>query len=269
MVTGDFHAFFFVHNILTWAQTEVRDGENKQANYWLAPTGSQGEFILDLKNEIFVNSVEIVNTHHAGKRTRSTRELEVWLSLKLNGPWKLFRSDILPDSRHDPDPGILHKYETEVEPPPARFVKFRLISYHGDIGGGLQYFAVKSANINTTTINTTTNTTALTTTKTLTTLASTTTTTLTTLSPTSDYYYYSTSDYDYYSTYEIYQTTLAAMSVNQTTTPPTSTTTATPSLNITTKTTENTTIETTPALASSSNESRLGNPVGREGKLKV
>ena len=246
MVTGDFHAFFFVHNLLTWAQTEVRDEENKEANYWLAPTGSQGEFILDLESVIIVYSVEIVNTHHAGMRTRSTRELEVWLSLEFNGPWELLGSYILPDSRNDPDPGILHKYVAEVEPPPARFVRFRLISYHGDIGGGVQYFAVKSSQINKiTTINTTTSTSA-----------STTNTTMTTPRPTSDFYYNLTSDYF---------SNLAATSISQTT-PSTSTKTATSSLNITTKTTEATTTQTTPALTSSSNESRLGNPVGREGK---
>ena len=215
---GDFHAFFFVYNVKTWDQTEVRNEENKYANYWLAPTGSQGEFILDLENEILVNSVEIVNTHHAGMRTRSSREFKVWLSLELYGPWQVLGSYILPDSRNDPDPGILHKYEVEVKPPLARFVKFRLISYYGDIGGGLQYFAVKGSQINTTTINTTT------------TPASTITPTLTT-------------------------------------TPPTFTTTVTPSINITSQTTEATTTQTKPAIASSTNESPSGNPVGTEGKF--
>ena len=51
MSSGDFHAFYFVYNLLTRYPTETRDLENKQANYWLAPTQSQGEFVLDLETE--------------------------------------------------------------------------------------------------------------------------------------------------------------------------------------------------------------------------
>ena len=148
MVSGDFHAFYFVYNLLTRYPRETRDLENKQANYWLAPTQSQGEFVLDLETEMVVNSIEIVNTHHAERRLRSARDVEVWVGLDLNDPWTFLGNASLPDSRNDPDPGILHEYEV-VEPSSARYVKFRLISYYGDWGGGLQYFAVKGSQINT------------------------------------------------------------------------------------------------------------------------
>ena len=49
-----------------------------------------------------------------------------------------------------------------MEPSSARYVKFSLISFHGEWGGGLQCFAVKGSQINTTAstaISTTTTTT--------------------------------------------------------------------------------------------------------------
>ena len=49
-------------------------------NYWLAPGGKTGgEFLLDLGCEDSFNAVELVNTHNAYARDRSTQRFQVFL----------------------------------------------------------------------------------------------------------------------------------------------------------------------------------------------
>ena len=49
-------------------------------NYWLAPDGnSGGEFLLDLGCEDSLNTVELVNTHNAGHKDRSTKRFQIFL----------------------------------------------------------------------------------------------------------------------------------------------------------------------------------------------
>ena len=47
-------------------------------NYWLSPNGG-GEFILDLGCEDSFDTVELVNTHNAGAKDRSTKEFQIFL----------------------------------------------------------------------------------------------------------------------------------------------------------------------------------------------
>ena len=49
-------------------------------NYWLSPNREEGgEFILDLGCEDSFDTVELVNTHNAGAKDRSTKEFQVFL----------------------------------------------------------------------------------------------------------------------------------------------------------------------------------------------
>ena len=47
-------------------------------NYWLAPDQG-GEFVLDMGCKVFLNTVELVNTHNAGLKDRSTKRFQVFL----------------------------------------------------------------------------------------------------------------------------------------------------------------------------------------------
>ena len=64
--------------------------------------------------------------------------MKVFLATKWN-MWKEVLHEELPDPRNlDPVPP--NKFH--ICPEPAKYVKFELLSYWGDKGGGLQYFAV-------------------------------------------------------------------------------------------------------------------------------
>ena len=124
---------FAVEHVLTRELIEIR-GEN----YWRAGRRSRGEFILDLCRDIAVDMIKLVNTHNAGGQHRATKNFRVYLSNDQNGPWTRVLAERLEDNRRMPDPHPLMKYQ--ISPTVARYVKFELITWHGQ-GGGLQYFA--------------------------------------------------------------------------------------------------------------------------------
>ena len=47
------------------------------ANYWLAPNGNQGSFILKFDEPRTVSKITVVNTHNGGLNDRGTRTFEV------------------------------------------------------------------------------------------------------------------------------------------------------------------------------------------------
>ena len=65
---------FKVENVLYHAEKEEWG-----KNYWLSPEQAVGEFILDLGCEDSFNTVELVNTHNAYHKDRSTKRFQVFL----------------------------------------------------------------------------------------------------------------------------------------------------------------------------------------------
>ena len=108
-------------------------------NYWITPNGVAGHFVLDLGCAVLVSGIELVNTHNAGSRTRSTRGFTVSFSPSSTGPWTEVVSGELEDSRQQQDPLPLQTFSFSGVY--ARFVKFEITSCY-DVWGGLQYFNV-------------------------------------------------------------------------------------------------------------------------------
>ena len=119
--------------MLTRSEVEVA------GNYWITPNGVAGHFVLDLGCSVPVSGIELVNTHNAGSRTRSTRGFTVSFSASSTGPWSAAVSGELEDSRQQQDPLPLQTFTFSALA--ARFVKFQMTSYYGS-SGGLQYFNV-------------------------------------------------------------------------------------------------------------------------------
>ena len=81
VVSGDmFDQIFKVEFALHHAE---KDEYGK--NYYLTPGGQVGaEFLLDLGCEDSFNTVELVNTHNAQYRDRSTKRFQVFLRLYIS-----------------------------------------------------------------------------------------------------------------------------------------------------------------------------------------
>ena len=126
-----------VTKLLTYTPLETT-GTN-----WLAPSWQDSaEFVLSLGCEKTVNTVELVNTINGYRRDRSMKEFKVFLSSESpDGPWEEVVHQTLEDSRQQPDPLPVQTFPFSERT--AKFVKFNQISYYG-MGGGLQYFIVKS-----------------------------------------------------------------------------------------------------------------------------
>ena len=124
---------YAVEKLLTWSNPEVR------GSYWLARDRNKGgEFILNLGQIVTVSNIFIVNTHNGNNRERGTKSFKISLA-RYWGTWMEVLTDELPDPRNlDPVPP--NKFY--ICPMPVKYVKFELLSYWGDKGGGLQYFTV-------------------------------------------------------------------------------------------------------------------------------
>jgi len=132
---------------LTWSIPErfpsaSYENYSFDANYWLAPSDLQGEFVLRFDQPRTVDTITIVNTHNADHHDRATNEFKVYLADNENGPWTEVLHDYLEDPRNT--------NATEASVPPAvfhlpnptcgQYVRFQIISWYG-LGGGLQYFS--------------------------------------------------------------------------------------------------------------------------------
>ena len=69
---------------------------------------------------------------------RPTDEFRVSGSVNETGPWKTLVEAHLADTRGVNAPLVNFTF---VEPVEIQYIKFELVSYWGDYGGGLQYFA--------------------------------------------------------------------------------------------------------------------------------
>jgi len=143
VVSGDVLSnSFVVENLLTWSIPEIHIGEYYTAsNYWIAPNGAQGEFVLKFDEERKVDTISLVNTHNGFKQDRGTKDFKVFLGDNENGPWTEVLSSTLLDPR-----GINETIASvpltvfDIAPKCAKYVKFKIMTYYG-LGGGLQYFS--------------------------------------------------------------------------------------------------------------------------------
>ena len=69
----------------------------------------------------------------------ATKEFRVSGSLNENGPWRTLIEDELADTRYKSDVDLVDfTFDHPVE---IQFLKFEVVSYWGEYGGALQYFA--------------------------------------------------------------------------------------------------------------------------------
>ena len=121
--------------VLYHNETEVQG-----KNYWLSKEMAPGSFILDLGCETLVSLVQLVNTHNAELRDRSTKEFKVLVSKNKNEGWSEVIHKTLEDSRQQNDPLPMLKFPFAAKK--AKYIKFEILTFYGK-GGGLQYFHVK------------------------------------------------------------------------------------------------------------------------------
>ena len=134
-MSGDNGDKFLVEHLLSKDEKEVYE-----ENYWLSAENKTGNFVLDLGCEMRVSMVELVNTHNADKKDRSTKEFKVFLGKEKTGPWEEVVHTTIPDTREQKDPLPIQRFSFAERF--AKFVKFELLKWYGN-GGGLQYFHVK------------------------------------------------------------------------------------------------------------------------------
>ena len=71
---------------------------------------------------------------------RATKDFRVSGSVNESGPWQIILEDELIDTRHSNNDAELINFTFD-HPVKIQFLKFELISYWGDHGGALNYFA--------------------------------------------------------------------------------------------------------------------------------
>ena len=114
---------------------------NGNSNYWLADlmeTAGQG-FTLKLDNcPRTIDGCRIKNKGKGTDDAWATKGFRVSGSKNQDGPWETLVEDELVDTRGKPAELLNFTFKEPVE---IQFLKFDLISYWGNFGGGLQYFA--------------------------------------------------------------------------------------------------------------------------------
>ena len=68
----------FARNVLTRSSVEINQTPG-YANYWVTPVDERGSFVIDLGCSASYNQVQLVNTHNADLRDRTTAEFRVFL----------------------------------------------------------------------------------------------------------------------------------------------------------------------------------------------
>ena len=140
--------YFPARNVLTLGEEDIF--ANGEANFWLAEVGKttgQG-FTLKLDNcPRMIAGCQIKNKGVG--HMRATKEFKVMGSLNQSGPWETLLEKELNDTSFKPASLLNFFFEEPVE---IQFLKFELISYWGDKGGGLQFFAAIPATMTDTAI---------------------------------------------------------------------------------------------------------------------
>ena len=114
---------------------------NGKSNFWLSEQGKvtgQG-FTLRLDNcTRVISGVQIKNKGHGVDNGWATKAFRVSGAVGENGPWQTLLEEELEDTRNKP--ASMRDF-TFNDPVRVQFLKFDLLDYYGQTGGGLQYFA--------------------------------------------------------------------------------------------------------------------------------
>ena len=128
-------------NVLILGEVDAwQSPSNGLTNFWVAERGTtdgQG-FTLRLdfcKRLIAGCQIKNMGNWYDGQNTKDFRVLG---STNKNGPWDPLLVSQLVDPRENSASLLSFTFEEPVE---IQFLKFELLSYWGDWGGGLQYFA--------------------------------------------------------------------------------------------------------------------------------
>jgi len=145
VISGDSYdeSRFPIKNVLTWSIPEVRVGWHgtNGANYWLAPLEYQGHFILKFDQPRTIDTITLVNTFNDDARNSGTNEFKVYIGETESGPWTEVLHNHLEDARYtDQKVASVPARQFSINPTCAKFVKFKIISWYGVLGG-LQYFS--------------------------------------------------------------------------------------------------------------------------------
>ena len=127
-------------SVLILGQEDGRLDNNGKRNYWLAETKEttgQGFRIKLDSCARWIAGVQIKNLSGGSSNTHSaTKGFRVTASVDESG--ETLVKDELEDTRDKPASLLNFTFK---EPVKIRFIKFELLSYWGEHGGGLQYFA--------------------------------------------------------------------------------------------------------------------------------
>ena len=118
------------------------DSVDKVRNYWLAQRGKTTGQGFTVKVDSCTRTIAGVQMKNIGKGIECcwwTKEFKVSSSKSENGPWETLLEDELVDTRGQKPAALLNF--TFDEPVEVQYLRFDLVSYWGDVGGGLQYFA--------------------------------------------------------------------------------------------------------------------------------
>ena len=142
MVTSTAHdGISIARNVLILGEVDAwQSPSNGLTNFWVAERGKTTGQGFTLRVDTCKRLIAGCQIKNMGNWPdgQATKDFRVLGSMNENGPWDLLVVDQLADTR-DKVTSVLNF--TFTKPVEIQFLKFELISYWGDWGGGLQYFA--------------------------------------------------------------------------------------------------------------------------------
>ena len=117
--------------------TKADQEELLPSNYWLLPSFTNGHIDFDFGCLKKLNTIELVNTHHASRNNRGTKEFEVSTRNSSDVDWTtILGKTELEDPRNMADPLPLKRFHFKAIE--TRFMRLKIVSFY-EKGGGLQY----------------------------------------------------------------------------------------------------------------------------------
>ena len=116
--------------------------DNGKTNYWLAEEGETTKQGFTLKVDScgarWISGIQLKNKGKGSQPGWATRGFKVSGANNSNGPWQTLLEEELVDTRGKAASLLNFTFDEAVE---VLYLKFALVSYWGNFGGGLQYFA--------------------------------------------------------------------------------------------------------------------------------
>ena len=131
--------YYPASNVLILGEEDAWSGG--KANYWLAESGKTTGQGFTLRLDAcprLIAGIQIMNLGKGSNYGRATKAFRVSGSMNEYGPWETLVEDQLPYKRGEAASLLNFTFDKPVE---IQFLNFELVSYWGDYGGGLQYFA--------------------------------------------------------------------------------------------------------------------------------